>query len=413
MDKKREYKFQASQIILSILILLFLGGGCRPRVVKIFTDGSVQEEPFTATVPFQSKAGIMIIEATINGVKGEFLFDTGAPNVVSRELAEKLGLKTLTKGRVTDSGGNRTSDNPHVSLNEVEIGGVKFQNIGAVVLELSGSDVFRCLDFDGIIGANLMRRAYWKIDSENQTISLSSDLETLKRDSTYKVIPFGMKFTGTPVIDIVLNQVELKNMVFDTGSNGDMKFPGVYLEKLKEGKDVSVVRSYGAATYGVGGMAPQDTTFHALIDSIRMGNLLLEKKVVNFQMNEDADIIGMEFLKNFEILLDWNRKEILMKPIHDYEYTRVETFGLGVNLADGEVLVGLLYNGSPAEQNLKIGDRILRANEYDFREQWSDVICDALIRRAFVQDDKDEIELVIDREGQEMTVILSKAVLLE
>ncbi len=362
------------------------------------------------TIPYEDKAGVMIIEATINGEKGSFLFDTGAPNVISEEFAEKLQLKTLAKSRVNDSGGNTTKGNANVRLDSVVIGGVLFENTGAVVQNLSSSDIFRCLDFDGIIGANLMKLAYWKLDFQKQEITFTSNLEDLELNAEYDSIPFTSKFTGTPMIDVKLNHVNVRNIVFDTGSNGHISVPTASLNVLSDSIPVERAYSLGATRYGVGGISQTDTTYFAIIDSISMGEIILEKKVVEFE--PVADNIGMDFFKNYDIIMDWENDLIHMRKVQEYDYDDLTTFGFGVNLTNGQVLVGSIHHNSPSDGVLNPNDRILRIDEFDFEGKGSDLICEMIRSKSMRLEDRKVIEMVIDREGETKTIQLEKKVIL-
>ena len=50
---------------------------------------------------------LIILEVEMGGEPRRFLFDTGAPMVVSEELAEEFDMKVITKSYVKDSNGER------------------------------------------------------------------------------------------------------------------------------------------------------------------------------------------------------------------------------------------------------------------------------------------------------------------
>src|SRR5713226_7368956 len=60
-----------------------------------------------AVVPVSVEVGAVIVDVTING-RGPFpvMFETGALNTVTPEIAAALGLKTKGTGTVLDSGGD-------------------------------------------------------------------------------------------------------------------------------------------------------------------------------------------------------------------------------------------------------------------------------------------------------------------
>src|SRR5436305_13422739 len=58
-----------------------------------FFSGSIAESEFNETVHFQSVSGLIVIPVTIHGKVYEFIFDTGAPTIITEELAKTLHLE--------------------------------------------------------------------------------------------------------------------------------------------------------------------------------------------------------------------------------------------------------------------------------------------------------------------------------
>lgn len=373
-------------------------------------EGSVEAEQFNVTVPFENRAGLLFIQVVVNGEEGWFLFDTGAPNLVSEKFAERLNLETETKGGVRDSGGNRTKGNSFVLIEDINIGGVHFKNTGAVIQNLSGSDIFKCLKIDGIIGANLMRQAFWKLDYEEESISLSSNLNDFSIDSTYEVLPFEVKNTGTPVMDITFGEVTAENMTFDTGSNKEFSLPLNYLREAQGENPISTIWELGATSYGVGGKAVSDSIFYAVIDTMHLGSLTIPNSVVAFDAHSDN--FGNAFLKNYDIVLDWESKNIYMKAVTSYENSTLKSHGYGVNLVNGGMEIGSIFNGSSADGKLQIGDRVLKIDEYDFSSDAGEMICQLVSSGEMRFKEREVIEITVERNSQVLSFHLEKLELL-
>ena len=56
-------------------------------------------------VPFELSKNIPFVRVKIAGKEYNFMFDTGAPCVISTEIYEQLGLKKVAVSQITDSGG--------------------------------------------------------------------------------------------------------------------------------------------------------------------------------------------------------------------------------------------------------------------------------------------------------------------
>jgi hypothetical protein len=373
-------------------------------------EGSVEQEQFNATVPFEFRAGIPVMQVEVNGEKGWFLFDTGAPNVISKEFAARLNLQAEAKGRINDSGGNSTTGNDYISLDKFTIGGVSFLNTGGVVQDLRASDIFKCLNIDGIIGANLMRQAFWKLDYTKETISLSSHINDFALDSTYMSMPFDVKFTGTPIVDIELAELTVKKMIFDTGSNGHFSMPLVSLKALQDTIEVKTTWELGATSYGVGGKALSDTIFYAVIDTMHLGEISVPNNVVAFA--EHSDNFGNEFFKNYDVILDWDSRQIYMREVSPYDNSVLETHGFGVNLTGGQMLVGSIFAGSSADGKLEIDDQIIRIDEYLFDPAPEGLICELVNSREIKFRERDSIQTTVKRGEETITFELERMKLL-
>ena len=118
---------------------------------------------FNAKIPFEYRLGLIILKVDIAGKEYDFVLDTGAPNVISKELAQKLGLNNVSEQKVGDSQGEY-SNLGFTTIEKVTIGGIHFLNTGAAIADLELSKEVGCLKIDGLIGSNLMKKAIWKFD---------------------------------------------------------------------------------------------------------------------------------------------------------------------------------------------------------------------------------------------------------
>lgn len=398
------------RVYLPLLLLILLSSCNAAKKLELMKSGTVQQKEYVTTIPFEFRAGLPIIKATVNGHEGWFLFDTGAPNVLSKTFVEKLELNTLATGSVNDSGGNTLDDQAYVQISDIEIGGIKFENTGAIIQDLSASAIFKCLDFDGIIGANLMRNAYWKVDYLKEEISFSDVLSKLKTTDTYKTVPFKAKTSGTPVVDIKLNDVTVKNLTFDTGSNGEISIPNSALDALMKQETLKKTYSVGPQSYGVAGIAQTDTIIYSTIARIKLGEVPLNNKVMEF--SAEGHTIGTRFLKNYEVILDWKSNQIYMAKHSEFDYDTVENFGFGLDYRDEGLFVGSLFEDVVSKNKLQIGDQILQIDTLDFENAPTGYLCGLILESEWAYVKKDMIDVTILRKGEKINFQIEKRDLL-
>ena len=371
--------------VIWIIAFVLIGlAGCT-NFSKIYNSGSLKSSDFYSEVGFETRLNLIILPVQIRGETYRFLFDTGAPNVISKELSEKLQLKTIASGNVGDSQGKKNKLGV-VKIDTIGVGGVYFQNTAAVVADLNEAEI-ACLEIDGILGANLMRFAYWKIDSENKVLTLSSDLDTLITElQECYTLPFKPVTTYTPRVSMALNDTLIESITYDTGFGG----------YLSLSKSVDLDPKFQLAEYfGYGSAGLYGTQ----IDTLRYGRIGIDVDgfnqvgIAEYNNLSDKKLVGMEFLNQFVQILDWQSNEISL-----YTNTVIpqvySSFPLSPRWVDGKLIVGGLKNDSSLiSLGLNIGDTIEVLNGVSFRGADFITYCDLIIASRENKPDTLSLEL--------------------
>jgi hypothetical protein len=129
-------------------------------------------------------------------------------------------------------------------------------------------------------------------------------------------------------------------------------------------------KMFGTQAQGLGGKAEMNLT---VIKELRIGPYRF-KKVPTYIFDDEYNatsypvtggLIGNDVLRRFNVILNYDRQEIHIKPnaryrdSFDYAYT-----GLGIYLIDNEVTVGDVMKGSPADKaGFQEGDVVLGMNK--------------------------------------------------
>ena len=392
-------------------MLLLLTSCSGLKTFKLMKSGEVEQEEFKVNIPFEYNLGMIILKVNISGEEYDFLLDTGAPNVISKELAQKYGLSNIFERKFGDSQG-QTSDLGMIKLDEISIGGINFLNTGAAVADLKQSKEVGCLQIDGLIGSNLMRKAVWKFDYENQIITISNSVESLKISESSEKIPFFTYITGTPIIDITLNDVKEKNVIVDLGSNGDISLSKKTFDKLVDtDPNISRTVSFGSSSSGLYGVGAKDSVHHALISNISFGDVALKNTVVEFT-NESASTIGTNYFKNYDLIINWFDKEIIVTKKKEYDNSSLTSYGFSFNNKNDRLIVGGIYTNSSADHaGLKINDIILKIDTKKYGVLTADHWCN-IIENGLFNEEKSTITVIVLRQNEELTFHLEKTKLL-
>ena len=118
------------------------------------------------------------IKATINGVKGLFILDTGASNsCVGFEAAEKFDLKKVKDSKILAAGAGAIDMVTQISKkNKIKIGRLKIDKVSLVLFDLSHVNIaltnHNSKPVDGIIGADILKKIKAIIDYNKKYLYL-------------------------------------------------------------------------------------------------------------------------------------------------------------------------------------------------------------------------------------------------
>jgi hypothetical protein len=121
----------------------------------------------------------LLFKASINGVKGNFILDTGASNsCVDFKGIEKFNLKAKTSNNKASGAGSNSLETQVSHENLLQIGRWKNKNFSLVLFDMihinEGLKQHKVKNVDGIIGADVLIHAQAIIDYANGCFYLQS-----------------------------------------------------------------------------------------------------------------------------------------------------------------------------------------------------------------------------------------------
>ena len=360
-----------------ILIFCFFYSlfSCAPSQIEMLRGGAIENAVYRDTVSFNFDYNLPIITVEIDQVNYNFLLDTGAPSVISPELFVKLNLKKKLTSKIKDSN-NISNSEIFTQIPQMKIGNLQYTNIGVYVIDLRKSFALKCLNIDGIIGANQMAKSYWKLDYENKWCVISNDLPKSEIEN-YEIVNFTPKNGQlTPLVDIFIDKIKFGNVIFDTGFNGAISLPNnKSLDSVFEKK----VELYGVESVGIYGLGTTKTFVEALLPFVKLDSLVLSKQSVTFS-DDPSMFIGNEVFKNYSIIFDWNLQKMYFKKnanLRSKKTSEFISFGFGfIKNGDKIEVVKLIKNSEAEKKGLLIGDEVLTINDVIFKNIKDNQFCD-------------------------------------
>lgn len=344
----------------------------------LLSGGELVDKAFATTIPYEDAFGLIVAEAEVSGVKGRFLVDTGAPMVLTPEFAKKVQIQAITTPRRANDSGQNSAAISFGKIPNLSIGGTMFKDIGTAIFSLDSSVSLRCLHLDGVIGSNLMNKAFWQFNFGQHTITFSDDIKKLRVDrAEITKIPFSPNYYDTPLIDLQTPNGKLKKVALDLGSNAGLGLPKDHSYFKKYRNRFNLKKSYGISGVGAFGLGKKDSIFRS---EIMITNSKITKKVPlnTIFYATDEKTLGLAYLSKFTLTIDWAEKAVFLER-NSNPIERDNPRSFSTLYKDGFVIVNTVVIGSKAyEAGLRPGMQILHLDHQNMETLTEQEYCELL-----------------------------------
>ncbi|WP_292008930.1 aspartyl protease family protein [Chryseobacterium sp.] len=362
---------------------------------RFFETGQVELKKPVEKINLRYANELAFVQVNINDKFYNFLLDSGAPTVISTTLYKELKLSKKYKTKVKDSQ-KSVQQQIFTQLPEMRVDQVVFRNIGAMVMDLTISEL-GCFKIDGILGANQMAKVFWKINYSENSIQITKDLSNFDLTSYNTVIPFDAQPQKTPVVESNIAGKKI-NLTFDTGFSGSLKIQDkLYSPEMKSGNSIE---TYGTNSVGAFGGAKPTEGYIFTVNKITLGNKSFPNEIIT---TGNSSLIGNGFFKDFSFIMDWKNNKVYLQQIKSSPPS-LESFGFGYRFIDEKPVI--VYVFKDEKLPLKIGDSILSINDVSFENLNKESACYYYINR--VESASNTIKIKVDRDGETLAFILNK-----
>lgn len=344
------------------LLLLLLHSGCKPLWITVIHRGQLQEANVREVVDVEILHGLMIVPVRIRGNTYRFLFDSGAPNSISRALQQELDFDIIGRGKIIDSNGGKAKTR-YAGIDTLYIGNVPFLNQTAFIGDFKSNASFGCLRIDGIIGSNLIRLCNWKVDFGNSQVTFSTST-LADPEKTYASTPFHTDIQYNLLVDIQSGGTTITNLTIDYGSNGSLLVPNNVFAVLKENQVID--RSYtilGSLQSGITGKLDDSPREMAYLDSVRLNNCIsLNNQIVTGA----SGLIGTQLLSRSVVIIDWDKQRLLFEDSIFVQESYAD-FGFKMGTRNDRLYIQSVIGGSSAYTNgIRPNMQVLELDHLDF-----------------------------------------------
>jgi len=315
-------------------------------IIQFYCINKVKAEN---TIPFTTHKKLIIINAKINGVEGNFLFDNGFTNsALNTSFLKKINQKFRGKMYLSDANAKRLKVKKG-KVKKVEIGGYVFAN--AMFHEINTDVFFPCYHIDGVIGASIINSINWKINFDTQEISLSeSPFETNNKLTDTLEVSYSKSGGAYIELNVLNNNVKCK---VDLGSSKAIQ---LRKEGLIIPDSVFAEERVGVFSLSAAGLGNIDTTYKIHDVSVyhrnRKTNQLTEVDVKSSLKRKGY--IGVDFFNDYNLIINNSDKEYLLLPRKDSLDKVVKSYGLVLYVIDGELKVLQKLNNYGLVKDVKL-----------------------------------------------------------
>jgi predicted aspartyl protease len=279
---------------LLILGLILLLGGCSLFLPKL-TPARTQLGGPRVEVPLRIVDAIPLVEARVGGGAPHwFVVDSGAAAcTISPRLAAQLSARAAS-GSASATDGIHDATLATVRLPDVEIGGARFDDVFAIVLDLGDIEARFGVELGGILGFPLFSELTWTIDYAGQRLVL--ERSALPRPNGRDVVAMEIDDARHPAITVNLAGRD-EAFAIDTGSDSVFDVPTASAARLslRAGPvDYPAARlAFGASPHRAARLAGTAT----------IGRFRFEDPMLSL-MGSDRQAIGGKTLAGFAITFD-------------------------------------------------------------------------------------------------------------
>ncbi len=299
--------------------------------------------------------GKMLVRASVNGVEGRFLLDTGAPCSITHTFAQRAGIQGGQTTQVYDSNGSivRTTI---VNLPDLKLGGFTFTLLQA--MQLPEGNMVEQFGVDGIVGYNLMRQGIVKFDGRNRQFILTNDTTGLGINVNY-----GILLADDPYSTMVPIRVgnTIDTVMFDTGALDFYEMSNRFYARVQA--DTTHFRRLasgkGILSMGAAGLEAASVKYRVLIPKSYIGNINFSN-LTTITTDAIDSRIGSNVLLHGDVIIDYREKMFFFQPFEDTtEPINVyqPEWDVVITVMGNQLVAGMVWDN--AKGDIRSGDRVV------------------------------------------------------
>ncbi len=293
------------------------------RIEETFDPGdydySLPAEAQSGTIPFTRAGNLIIVQATVDTISGNFILDTGAPGLILN-LTYFRHLKASDRADAEPGGITGTVHGASPTLiKKFSLGAFEYTRVNADRVGLGHIENSKGIKILGLLGSGLFKRFEMVIDYANEVIYLNR--AAVNRIGRYKSVYAGQAdlFQTVPIRIYegkIMVQVQIakknKNFLLDTGAETsiiDSRLSKDIMASVEMTRKISLVGSGYKKTEAWYGLLKNASLGSVSIDSMEVLVTPLADLAAAYGRNIDG-MLGFAFLSKQKVGINFISNEL-------------------------------------------------------------------------------------------------------
>ena len=286
--------------------------------VHLFSDPIVSSDS-TSVIPFTRAGNLILIQARADSIVGNFILDTGAPNLVlNMTYFRSYAAITSSDQEQTGLSGSASS-RVQVHIDEFSFGNIRYNRVDADLTNLGQIENSKGVKILGLLGLQLFRQFELIIDYEKSLIYLhlisKKETKTYKSEllndtSAYSIVPFEIRDNK------IITKLEIAGkklrFIIDCGAETnllDSRLPDNIFENVEIGRRVILRGADDKKTEALYGNLNNMMIGNQQISSLPILITNLQKSCLSYISCTDG-ILGFDFLSLHKIGFNFVKRKM-------------------------------------------------------------------------------------------------------
>lgn len=288
----------------------------------------------------------------------KFIFDTGAPLSISKEIQAKNNYKIIHKVPIFDAT-DRKDTVIIVELDTFTLGQIKIVKIPALVIDFKNSPI-GCQGIEGIIGSNVARFFVVKFDIKHKSVSLTNDRDMINQIGMVYPKPVFLDYQSNAFFEVDFGDNFKDTVHFDSGKNSfyDMNYGTA--KKLIKRQNHSYSYGKGSAGQGIFGTGIVEDLLR-INSSITISNTPISQVII--ESTQAKSRLGREVLNYGVLTIDYINSMYSFVKYPLVTFTPKAFFGFELISENNKLMASVVWENTPvARKGLYSGAEILSIN---------------------------------------------------